>query len=485
MKNLKKLFSFVLLALCSTFVLVGNVKAEDVCDAQDGATFKTCAEVQDNKTIKVTGTDVKVTESLDITGHLIEIGDTAKLTIDEYVTVTYNGVTGNGITNITLDGNLVVNGTLKLVGADTNIGIQSTDVAKGHIVIGAKGELNISKFKQGGIAKLSDIEVNGSLVFTENGYGSNTAAITVKSTGSVVASDNKVGFTAKLGTEDGASVTAYNNSMIGMVLVSDSNLAGGKISAYSNGGDDSKRDADIAINSTTGHEVKIGANAEVDADSIRTYVKEDYTVKEGHVEVNGTVNGNFDSEKMTLTTTNSDGKVKLNGDIYITEDEYTIPANVELVDGRYIISKNTKIINNSSKSVYIYTEDSETGKEVPAGQTVDLETITITVIVSEGEEEYAANAIVFKGQTLAETMGAEYEEVMKAAEEGYKISFVDEEGKAITLDTVLTDGMTIKMVIEKIENPNTGDNIVLYSVVGLVSLVSAILGAIYLKTREN
>ncbi len=490
MKNLKRIAS-LLVVISSSFVFATNAQAAtEVCTVSDEDTLATCLTTEGTTTLKVTN-DVEITKDTTIDGLLITIDAGKKLTVKEDITLDYTGVETADVTNITLSGTgseLVVNGTLNAKGVASNIAIQAS-ATTGKITIGQKGKLSISNFKRGGIAALSEIVVNGNLTMTGNGYGSNTAKITVNGTGKVVANQNKVGFTSELITEDGAVVEANNNEVIGINLKGGTDIkSGSSVTATGNGdGSDTQREGDITIQATSDNAAKIEEGSNVKAGTIRSYYDKwpESGNEVGYVDAVLQVEGNLDVESVnaeSLSVKNTEGNAApVNANVEINSPEFDITDNtlVPAEGYKYILTYNgAKITNSTDKDISIYPRDSKTPFVVKANTT-------------EAEEYYLVNVyvdgdlyILGMGQTLNDLIGLEKYKV-KEGYEFVKFVLVSDETREVKEDEFILAEVGIMPLFAQVSSPQTGDNAIAYLVIGVAGLFSIALASSALVVKNR
>ncbi len=242
------------------------------------------------------------------------------------------------------------------------------------------GTLKIDGFKRGGIAPVQSITAkeNGTLDFTNNGYGSNSAPITLED-GNIIAKNNDIGFTSKLTASGNSTVTATENRIIGAVL-NDSTI-GGNTQVNITGNNTShneKRGTDLAINANNG--VQLNESATLTVGDIRTYFKDEMNGLGGgtknEINVNGsaatfsyenviedevaTSNGKATSYKPTTGFVRNNNTITaygtVDGEIEISEGEtFVVSENANVEDLTVTAEAGAIITNNSESDLTVIT----------------------------------------------------------------------------------------------------------------------------------
>ena len=508
MKNLKRIMGLLVVPVVA-FSFSVNVHAasetpcgtvSDLDSLKTEAAKTTCTEI-------TISNDIIINEDLDITDKHIVIANGVTLTVNAGKTLnlkdydpskhsTNTFVTFKTGSELIVDGhvNATIDATKNL---SKSIAFQGSD---GTMTI--RGTVLIDGFKQGGIANFKAVEIYGSdasLTMTNNGYGSNTAAIKV-SQGKVIAHDNEVGFTAKLETSNSATVEVTNNSILGINLLDGSELKDATITALNNGkGEttDANRATDIAIQTKTG-KVTIDGYANVNAGTIRAYYdkfsSEGPKFSEATVELNGTharltysnliTEDNATNESLTFNPVlgaykdNGTKTTTVVGDIYgeltIEEGETLIVSeNAKISNALVELTGSATVINNSNAPVEVYDEEGH-GFTVAANSTKN-----ITIENDEGNtkpESKEFNVYLrIDGEDEAYTVreGATVKDLKDSLTmAGVKFNVLtDKDGKTLSDDTVLVKDMLIIVANKTItEAPKTLDAIAGYAVLALASL---------------
>ena len=428
---------------CRVVTISGNVEVES----------NTTVNIENKIVILENGATLTVKGTLNLKDFKPANDDLSKVTTAES-----NGNYSNlDSTNVIFEENskLVITGTVNSTNdADTDCNGTTGDTpcpiafqtkkggTYGEIEVNG-GTLKIDGFKRGGIAPVKSIiaKENGTLEFTNNGYGSNSAPITLEN-GHIIARNNDVGFTAKLTTSGNSTVTSTENKIIGAVL-NDSTIGGStKVNITGNNTSGNKnRGTDLAINAaTTG--VKLNDNASLTVGDIRTY---------------------FTNESFGLAS-GTKNEIDVNG------------SGATLSYERIVEDEKAKQENKTSSY------------KPTTGFVKNDNTITVYGTV-ESEIEVA------EGETLVVTENANVEKLTVKAEGGATIK----NNSATALTVVTPNGkITVskddeeviieykKPVVEAVaneeeDNPSTSDSLLIYVSLGVVALASALGTGLYLR----
>ncbi len=514
MKNLTKLFSLVIVSI-TTFGFLGTLKAAQVncnavtseADLQAAYASSTCTSVT------ITG-NFTINDTVTLNGNKqLFIAPSVVVTVGVNGNLTISGYTTAGTVNVNFGANsgLIIDGKVSLIGTTGTVGIGSTGANDGsHITINQTGLLTIKGHKQAGIAMFDQITINGvanslsrgKLELAENGNGTHTAKITLNS-GLIEAYDNTASGVSGVITATGNSrIEAYNNGLNGVNLYENSVIGGNTgLNAYDNGTDESfgKRRTDLAINTNSGS-VTIEDNAYVYAEKIGAYWKDNSIQKNGNVTVNG--------EKATLTYDEVAGGEDDNFDFTVTEglvqngNEYTvngtftgfiwvpegftlnIEAGADVSEATIEVEGGSTIVNKSSADVTVEVADTYDPFVVKAGKTEVIKTVKLTVVWKDSDgESYEDKWNLLVGSKI-ENLDNLYMYTNDNFTGKTFLYFVDESGNKVDITASLNNDLKIYPVYKEDQVlPNTGDNIVTYVVMSLVSIISLI--ALAFTTKKS